>query len=113
MYPYKGSAPALGRSSPGASVAVMFDTMLSAMPQVQGRPACVRSRVTSAQRARCVCARDPDDRRVRLCPATRSAAWNGLFAPSRHARQPSCRRSNRAIDEILLRDPRSAPALRQ
>jgi tripartite-type tricarboxylate transporter receptor subunit TctC len=77
--PYKGSAPALTDLA-GGQVALMFDTMLSAMPQVKaGRLRAIA--VTSAQRAPSA----PDVPTVAEAGGLagyEATAWNGLFAPA-------------------------------
>jgi len=77
--PYKGSAPALVDLA-GGQVALMFDTMLSAMPQVKaGRLRAVA--VTSAMRAPSA----PDVPTVAEAAGLagyEATAWNGLFAPA-------------------------------
>ena len=80
--PYKGSAPALVDLA-GGQVALMFDTMLSAMPQVKaGRLKAIA--VTSAVRAPSA----PELPTVAQTPGMpglagyEATAWNGLFAPA-------------------------------
>jgi tripartite-type tricarboxylate transporter receptor subunit TctC len=77
--PYKGSAPALTDVA-GGQVSLMFDTMLSAMPQVKaGRLKAIA--VTSAARAPSA----PELPAVAEAPGMagyEATAWNGLFAPA-------------------------------
>lgn len=77
--PYKGSAPALTDLA-GGQVALMFDTMLSAMPQVKaGRLKAIA--VTSAARAPSA----PDLPTVAEAAGLagfEATAWNALFAPA-------------------------------
>ncbi len=77
--PYKGSAPALTDLA-GGQVALMFDTMLSAMPQVKaGRLKAIA--VTSRERAPSA----PELPTVAESPGLagyEATAWNGLFAPA-------------------------------
>ena len=76
--PYKGSAPALTDLA-GGQVAVMFDTMLSAMPQVRaGRLRAIG--VTSLVRA----ASAPEIPTIAESglPGYEVGAWNGLLAPA-------------------------------
>jgi tripartite-type tricarboxylate transporter receptor subunit TctC len=78
--PYKGSAPALTDLA-GGQVALMFDTMLSAMPQVKaGRLKAIA--VTSSQRAPSA----PDLPTVaEAAPGMagyEATAWTGLFVPA-------------------------------
>ena len=94
--PYKGSAPALTDLA-GGQVAVMFDTMLSAMPQVRaGRLRAIG--VTSMARA----ASAPDIPTIAESglPGYEVGAWNGLLAP---AGTPDAVVSalNRAVNESL------------
>jgi tripartite-type tricarboxylate transporter receptor subunit TctC len=75
--PYKGSAPALTDLA-GGQVAVMFDTMLSAMPQVRaGRLRAIG--VTSLARAGSA-PEIPTIAEAGL-PGYEVGAWNGLLAP--------------------------------
>jgi tripartite-type tricarboxylate transporter receptor subunit TctC len=77
--PYKGSAPALADLA-GGQVSVMFDTMLSAMPQVKsGRLKALA--VTTAQRSGAA----PDLPTVAESgvPGYEAVAWSGLLAPAR------------------------------
>jgi len=76
--PYKGSAPALVDLA-GGQVSVMFDTMLSAMPQVKaGRLRALA--VTSAERS--VAAPDLPTVAEAGLPGYAATAWNGLLAPA-------------------------------
>lgn len=77
--PYKGSAPALADLA-GGQVSVMFDTMLSAKPQVKsGRLKALA--VTTAQRSGAA----PDLPTVAESgvPGYEAVAWSGLLAPAR------------------------------
>ena len=94
--PYKGSAPALTDLA-GGQVAVMFDTMLSAMPQVRaGRLRAIG--VTSLTRA----ASAPEIPTVAESGLSgyEVGAWNGLLAP---AGTPDAvvAALNRAVNESL------------
>ena len=76
--PYKGSAPALADTI-GGQTAVMFDTMLSAMPQV--RAGKVRAlAVTGA--ARSPAAPELPTVAESGLPGYEAIAWNGLMAPA-------------------------------
>jgi tripartite-type tricarboxylate transporter receptor subunit TctC len=76
--PYKGSAPALVDLA-GGQVSVMFDTMLSAMPQVKaGRLRALA--VTSAERS--VAAPELPTVAEAGLPGYAATAWNGLMAPA-------------------------------
>ncbi len=94
--PYKGSAPALVDVA-GGQVAAMFDTMLSAMPQVKaGRLRALA--VTSARRS---------DAAPELPTIAESGvagyeatAWNGLLAPAGTPKE-IVDELNRAVNEIL------------
>jgi tripartite-type tricarboxylate transporter receptor subunit TctC len=97
--PYKGSAPALVDLA-GGQVGVMFDTMLSAMPQVKaGRLRALA--VTSAARAPSA----PELPTVAESglPGYEVGAWNGLFAPAGTPPEVVAL-LNRTVDEVL-RDP--------
>ena len=76
--PYKGSAPAL-TDVMGGQAQLMFDTMLSAMPQVKGGKLKALA-VTSAKRS----AAAPDLPTVAESglPGYEAIAWNGLLAPA-------------------------------
>ena len=76
--PYKGSAPAL-TDVIGGQAAVMFDTMLSAMPQVKSGKLKALA-VTSAQRSPAA----PELPTVAESglPGYEAIAWNGLLAPA-------------------------------
>jgi tripartite-type tricarboxylate transporter receptor subunit TctC len=77
--PYKGSAPALIDLA-GGQVALMFDTMLSAMPQVKaGRLKAIA--VTSAARAPSA-PELPTVAEAAGLAGYEATAWNGLFAPA-------------------------------
>jgi tripartite-type tricarboxylate transporter receptor subunit TctC len=94
--PYKGSAPALTDLA-GGQVAVMFDTMLSAMPQVRaGRLRAIG--VTSLTRA----ASAPEIPTIAESGLSgyEVGAWNGLLA---HAGTPDAvvAALNRAVNESL------------
>ena len=76
--PYKGSAPAL-TDVMGGQASLMFDTMLSAMPQVKsGKLKAIA--VTSA--ARSPAAPDLPTVAESGLPGYEAIAWNGLLAPS-------------------------------
>ena len=76
--PYKGSAPALTDLA-GGQVALMFDTMLSAMPQVKaGRLKAIA--VTSAVRAPSA-PELPTVAEAAGLAGYEATAWNALFAP--------------------------------
>lgn len=76
--PYKGSAPGLADTIAGQTQ-LMFDTMLSAMPQVKGGQLKAIA-VTSAQRSPVA----PDLPTVAESglPGYEAIAWNGLLAPA-------------------------------
>ena len=76
--PYKGSAPALADTIAGQTQ-LMFDTMLSAMPQVKGGQLKAIA-VTSAQRSP-VAPELPTVAESGL-PGYEAIAWNGLLAPA-------------------------------
>jgi len=77
--PYKGSAPALTDLA-GGQVALMFDTMLSAMPQVKaGRLKAIA--VTSAVRAPSA-PELPTVADAAGLAGYEATAWNALFAPA-------------------------------
>jgi tripartite-type tricarboxylate transporter receptor subunit TctC len=77
--PYKGSAPALTDLA-GGQVALMFDTMLSAMPQVKaGRLKAIA--VTSAVRAPSA-PELPTVAEAAGLAGYEATAWNALFAPA-------------------------------
>jgi tripartite-type tricarboxylate transporter receptor subunit TctC len=77
--PYKGSAPALTDLA-GGQVALMFDTMLSAMPQVKaGRLKAIA--VTSAARAPSA-PELPTVAESAGFAGFEATAWNGLMAPA-------------------------------
>ena len=77
--PYKGSAPALTDLA-GGQVALMFDTVLSAMPQVKaGRLKAIA--VTSAQRAPSA-PELPTVAEAAGLAGYEATAWNGLFVPA-------------------------------
>jgi tripartite-type tricarboxylate transporter receptor subunit TctC len=97
--PYKGSAPALTDLA-GGQVGVMFDTMLSAMPQVKaGRLRALA--VTSAARAPSA----PELPTVAESGLSgyEVGAWNGLLAPAGTPAEVVAL-LNRTVDEVL-RDP--------
>jgi tripartite-type tricarboxylate transporter receptor subunit TctC len=97
--PYKGSAPALTDLA-GGQVGVMFDTMLSAMPQVKaGRLRALA--VTSAARAPSA----PELSTVAESGLSgyEVGAWNGLLAPAGTPAEVVAL-LNRTVDEVL-RDP--------
>jgi tripartite-type tricarboxylate transporter receptor subunit TctC len=76
--PYKGSAPALADLA-GGQVAVMFDTMLSAMPQVKGgrlRALAVTTATRSSAAANLPTVAESG------VPGYEAVAWSGLLAPA-------------------------------
>ena len=96
--PYKGSAPALVDVA-GGQVAAMFDTMLSAMPQVKaGRRRALA--VTSERRS----AAAPELPTIAESGVAgyEATAWNGLLAP---AGTPAAivEQLNKAVNELLAR----------
>jgi tripartite-type tricarboxylate transporter receptor subunit TctC len=94
--PYKGSAPALTDLA-GGQVAAMFDTTLSAMPQVKsGRLRALA--VTSAQRSGAA----PELPTIAEAgvPGYEATAWNGLLAPAGTPKE-IVTELNRAVNEIL------------
>ncbi|HYF59698.1 MAG TPA: tripartite tricarboxylate transporter substrate binding protein [Burkholderiaceae bacterium] len=94
--PYKGSAPALVDLA-GGQVQVMFDTMLSAMPQVKaGRVKALA--VTSAKRS----AAAPELPTIAESglPGYEATAWNGLLAPAGTPPDVVATLS-RAVNEVL------------
>jgi tripartite-type tricarboxylate transporter receptor subunit TctC len=94
--PYKGSAPALTDLA-GGQVAAMFDTTLSAMPQVKaGRLRALA--VTTAQRSKAA----PEIPTIAESgvPGYEATAWNGLLAPA-GTPKAIVDELNRAINEIL------------
>ena len=94
--PYKGSAPALVDLA-GGQVAAMFDTMLSAMPQVKaGRLRALA--VTSAKRSSAA----PDLPTIAESGVDgyEATAWNGLLAPAATPK-PVVEQLNKAVNEIL------------
>ena len=94
--PYKGSAPALTDLA-GGQVAAMFDTTLSAMPQVKaGRLRALG--VTSAQRSKAA----PELPTIAESGVTgyEATAWNGLLAPAGTPKEIVAE-LNRAVNEIL------------
>ena len=93
--PYKGSAPALTDLA-GGQVSAMFDTTLSAMPQVKaGRLRALA--VTSARRS----AIAPDLPAIaESVPGYEATAWNGLLAPA-GTPQEVVLALNGAINEVL------------
>lgn len=94
--PYKGSAPALTDLA-GGQVAAMFDTTLSAMPQVKaGRLRALA--VTSASRSSAV----PDLPTIAESgvPGFEATAWNGLLAPIGTSKAIVAG-LNQAVNEIL------------
>jgi tripartite-type tricarboxylate transporter receptor subunit TctC len=93
--PYKGSAPALTDVA-GGQVAAMFDTMLSAMPQVKaGRLRALA--VTSARRSKAA----PELPTIaEFVPGYEATAWNGLLAPAGTENEVVLE-LNRAVNEIL------------
>jgi tripartite-type tricarboxylate transporter receptor subunit TctC len=94
--PYKGSAPALTDLA-GGQVAAMFDTMLSAMPQVKsGRMRALG--VTSARRSEAA----PELPTIAESgvPGYEATAWNGLLAPA-GTPKAIVAALNAAVNEIL------------
>ena len=103
--PYKGSAPALTDVA-GGQVAAMFDTTLSAMPQVKaGRLRALA--VTSARRS--AASSELPTIAESGVPGYEATAWNGLLAPA-GTPEPVVTELNRAINEIL-RSPELAQRL--
>ena len=97
--PYKGSAPALVDVA-GGQVAAMFDTMLSALPQVKaGRLRALA--VTSARRS----AAAPELPTIAESGVAgyEATAWNGLLAPAGTPREIV-----EALHRSRQRDPRPA-----
>jgi tripartite-type tricarboxylate transporter receptor subunit TctC len=94
--PYKGSAPALTDVA-GGQVSVMFDTLLSAMPQIKsGRLKALA--VTSAKRS----ASAPELPTVAESgvPGYEAVAWSGLLAPA-HTPPEIVAKLNTEINVIL------------
>lgn len=94
--PYKGSAPALTDVA-GGQVSVMFDTLLSAMPQIKsGRLKALA--VTSAKRS----ASAPELPTVAESgvPGYEAVAWSGLLAPA-HTPPEIVAKLNTEINGIL------------
>ncbi len=94
--PYKGSAPALTDLA-GGQVAAMFDTTLSAMPQVKaGRLRALA--VTSSGRSSAA----PDLPTIAESgvPGFEATAWNGLLAPAGTPKEIVAE-LNQAVNEIL------------
>jgi tripartite-type tricarboxylate transporter receptor subunit TctC len=94
--PYKGSAPALIDLA-GGQVSAMFDTMLSAMPQVKaGRLRALA--VTSATRS--TAAPELPTVAEAALPGYEAVAWNGLLAPKGTPPQIVAL-LNRTVNEVL------------
>ena len=94
--PYKGSAPALVDVA-GGQVAAMFDTMLSAMPQVKaGR---LRALAVTSER-RSAAAPDLPTIAESGVAGYEATAWNGLLAPAATPKD-IVEQLNRAVNEIL------------
>jgi tripartite-type tricarboxylate transporter receptor subunit TctC len=94
--PYKGSAPAL-MDVAGGQVAAMFDTMLSAMPQVKaGR---LRALAVTSER-RSSAAPDLPTIAESGVPGYEATAWNGLLAPAGTPKD-IVEQLNKAVNEIL------------
>ena len=94
--PYKGSAPALVDVA-GGQVAAMFDTMLSAMPQVKaGR---LRALAVTSER-RSAAAPDLPTIAESGVPGYEATAWNGLLAPA-GTPQGIVEQLNKAVNELL------------
>jgi tripartite-type tricarboxylate transporter receptor subunit TctC len=77
--PYKGSAPALTDLA-GGQVAVMFDTMLSAMPQVKGGRLHALAVTTATRSGAAPTLPTVAESGV---PGYEAVAWSGLLAPAR------------------------------
>jgi tripartite-type tricarboxylate transporter receptor subunit TctC len=94
--PYKGSAPALTDLA-GGQVSVMFDTMLSAMPQVKGGRLNALA-VTTATRSGAA----PNLPTVAESgvPGYEAVAWSGLLAPA-HTPADVVAKLNTEINAIL------------
>jgi tripartite-type tricarboxylate transporter receptor subunit TctC len=94
--PYKGSAPALVDVA-GGQVAAMFDTMLSAMPQVKaGR---LRALAVTSER-RSGAAPDLPTIAESGVPGYEATAWNGLLAPAGTPKD-IVEQLNKAVNETL------------
>ncbi|HEY0164758.1 MAG TPA: tripartite tricarboxylate transporter substrate-binding protein, partial [Sphingomicrobium sp.] len=94
--PYKGSAPALVDVA-GGQVAAMFDTMLSAMPQVKaGR---LRALAVTSDRRSGAAPELPTVAESGV-PGYEATAWNGLLAPAGTPRD-IVDELNRTINQIL------------
>lgn len=96
--PYRGSAPAL-TDVMGGQTDVMFDTMLSAMPYVQGGKLRALA-VTGA--ARSPAAPDVPTVAESGIPGYEATAWNGLMAPA-GTPEPVVRRLSDALRKVLGR----------
>jgi tripartite-type tricarboxylate transporter receptor subunit TctC len=96
--PYKGSAPALVDVA-GGQVAAMFDTMLSAMPQVKaGR---LRALAVTSER-RSAAAPDLPTIAESGVAGYEATAWNGLLAPA--GTPPGIvEQLNKAVNELLAK----------
>ncbi len=94
--PYKGSAPALVDVA-GGQVAAMFDTMLSAMPQVKaGR---LRALAVTSER-RSAAAPDLPTIAESGVAGYEATAWNGLLAPA--GTPPGIvEQLNKAVNQLL------------
>jgi tripartite-type tricarboxylate transporter receptor subunit TctC len=94
--PYKGSAPAL-MDVAGGQVVAMFDTMLSAMPQVKaGR---LRALAVTSER-RSAAAPDLPTIAESGVQGYEATAWNGLLAPA-GTPKGIVDQLNKAVNEIL------------
>jgi tripartite-type tricarboxylate transporter receptor subunit TctC len=94
--PYKGSAPALVDVA-GGQVAAMFDTMLSAMPQVKaGR---LRALAVTSERRSGAAPELPTIAESGV-PGYEATAWNGLLAPAGTPKD-IVEQLNKAVNELL------------
>jgi len=94
--PYKGSAPALVDVA-GGQVAAMFDTMLSAMPQVKaGR---LRALAVTSERRSGAAPELPTVAESGV-PGYEATAWNGLLAPAGTPKD-IVEQLNKAVNELL------------
>ena len=94
--PYKGSAPAL-MDLAGGQVAAMFDTMLSAMPQVKaGR---LRALAVTSERRSSAAPELPTIAESGVA-GYEATAWNGLLAPAGTPKE-ILEQLNKAVNEIL------------
>ena len=94
--PYKGSAPATSTSA-GGQVAAMFDTMLSAMPQVKaGR---LRALAVTSERRSGAAPELPTIAESGVS-GYEATAWNGLLAPAGTPKD-IVEQLNKAVNELL------------